>query len=100
MVAVTRLTGALITVLEEQCHDDASWIASIWGHAGGAGSDPRSRLGVESEGLVSVQIVMELLRPRGVAELGERLRRDLPDSLPSEVELATDLIEGSGMAVQ
>jgi hypothetical protein len=47
-----------------------------------------------------VQIVMELLRPRGVAELGERLRRNLPDSLPSEVELPTDLIEGSGMAVQ
>jgi len=52
MVAVTRLTGALITVFEEQCHDDASWIASIRGHAGGAGNDPRSRLGVESEGLV------------------------------------------------
>ena len=47
-----------------------------------------------------VQIVMELLRPRGVAELGESLRRNLPDSLPSEVELPTDLIEGSGMAVQ
>jgi len=52
MVAVTRLTGALITLFEEQCHDDASWIASIWGRAGGAGNDPRPRLGVESEGLV------------------------------------------------
>jgi len=25
MVAVTRLTGALITLFEEQCHDNASW---------------------------------------------------------------------------
>ncbi len=43
---------------------------------------------------------MERLRPRGVAELGERLRRDLPDSLPSEVKLPTDLIQGTGVAVQ
>ena len=100
MVAVTRLTGALITVFEEQCHDDASWNRVDLGARRGRWERPRSRLGVESEGLVSVQIVMELLRPRGVAELGERLRRDLPDSLPSEVELPADLIEGSGMAVQ
>jgi hypothetical protein len=40
MVAVTRLTGALITVFEEQCHDDASRIASIRGHAGGRWERP------------------------------------------------------------
>jgi hypothetical protein len=40
MVAVTRLTGTLITVFEEQCHDDASRIPSIWGHAGGRWERP------------------------------------------------------------
>jgi len=100
MVAVTRLTGALITLFEEQCHDDASWNRVDLGARRGRWERPAlsARGGERRFGLV--QIVMELLRPRGVAELGERLRRDLPDSLPSEVELATDLIEGSGMAVQ
>jgi hypothetical protein len=44
--------------------------------------NPRSSSGCGAKRFGLVQIVMELLRPRGVAELGERLRRDLPDSLP------------------
>ena len=46
------------------------------------------------------QIVTELLRPGGVPELREGLRLDLPDPLSSEVELAADLLQRPGVAVQ
>src|SRR5688572_3829294 len=48
---------------------------------------------------VLLQVVPKLLRPRGVTELGEGLRLDLPDPLPGDPELPADLLEGPGMAI-
>src|SRR5207237_7084016 len=45
------------------------------------------------------QVVLELAAPRGVTQLAERLRLDLPDALAGHVKLAPDLFERPGAPV-
>src|SRR3954454_20049753 len=46
-----------------------------------------------------LEVVAELLRPRGVAQLRERLGLDLADPLAGEAELLADLVERARLAV-
>src|SRR5688572_18806729 len=46
-----------------------------------------------------LQVVLELPRPRRVAQLPQGLRLDLPDPLARHVELFAHLLEGAGAAV-
>src|SRR5688572_9317992 len=45
------------------------------------------------------QVVLQLPRPRRVAQLAQRLRLDLPDPFPSYVELLAHFLERPGTAV-
>src|SRR4029450_3569793 len=46
------------------------------------------------------EVVAQLLRPRGVAELRQGLGLDLPDPLAGDAELAADLLQGARVAVE
>src|SRR5689334_19162230 len=46
-----------------------------------------------------VQIVLELLRARGVAQLAQRFRLDLANALAGDAELAAHLLERAAAAV-
>src|SRR4051794_18321493 len=46
-----------------------------------------------------LEVVLELPRPRRVAQLAQRLRLDLPDPLSGDVELLADLLERPGTPV-
>src|SRR3954466_15949063 len=46
-----------------------------------------------------LQVVLELPRPRRVAQLAQRLRLDLADPLAGDVELLAHLLEGPGTPV-
>ena len=45
------------------------------------------------------EVVLELAAPRGVTQLAQRFRLDLPDALASDVELAAHFFERPGAAV-
>src|SRR3954463_12560232 len=45
------------------------------------------------------EVVAELLRPRGVAQLRQRLGLDLADPLAGETELLADLVERAWLTV-
>src|SRR4051794_9601074 len=47
----------------------------------------------------SVEVVAELLAPAGVPQLRQRLGLDLADPLAGQAELAPDLVEGAGLAI-
>ena len=57
------------------------------------------KLDAKHANLVILEIVLELARAAGVTQLGKRLGLDLADTLTRDAELATDLLERTGMTV-
>src|SRR5436309_2265240 len=57
------------------------------------------RRGASRRPFLLFQVVLELAAPRGMAQLAQRFRLDLPDALSRDVELAADLFERARAAV-